>query len=136
MGAFYWLWIAYFSFQLASLTISSLLKLWQVFRGKHKRYSKALLAEEIAGTALNALALVGLWGFIHSQSYDGLLGSREFWRFVFWGLAALLLIQPMLPKSKLIYNKGGANVTLINWLLMALWIMPLLWALWVYGDMQ
>jgi len=136
MGIFYWLWVAYFGFQVASLVISTLLKLWQVFRGKHKRYSMALLAEEVIGGVLNALALTGLWGFIHSTSYSGLMGTQTFWRVVFWGLAALLLIQPLLPKSKLIYNKGGTNVTLINWLLMTLWIMPLLWALWVYGNMQ
>ena len=133
MDVFYWLWIAYFGFHLASLVISSLLKLWQVFRGKHKRYSSALFTEEIIGGVLNALALVGLWGFIHTISYPGVFGSQLFWRTVFWGLAALLLLQPLLPKSKLIYNKGGTNVTLISWLFMALWIMPLLWALWVYG---
>ena len=88
------------------------------------------------GGVLNTLALLGLWGFIHTLSYDGLLGTKEFWRVVFWGLTALLLIQPMLPKSKLIYNKGGTNITLITWLFMALWIMPLLWSVWVYGDMQ
>ena len=136
MDIFYWLWIVYFGFQLASLVISSLLKFWQVFRGKHKRYSRALLVEELMGGVLNTLALLGLWGFIHTLSYDGLLGTKEFWRVVFWGLTALLLIQPMLPKSKLIYNKGGTNVTLITWLFMALWIMPLLWSVWVYGDMQ
>jgi len=136
MDIFYWLWIVYFGFQLASLVISSLLKLWQVFRGKHKRYSRALLVEELVGGVLNTLALLGLWGFIHTLSYDGLLGTKEFWRVVFWGLTALLLIQPMLPKSKLIYNKGGTNITLITWLFMALWIMPLLWSVWVYGDMQ
>lgn len=134
MDVFYWLWLLYFGFQVASLALSSLLKLWQVFRGKHKRYSRALLLEELAGGIINVLALIGLWGFIHSITYDGLLGTQEFWRAVFWGLAGLLAIQPLLPKSKLIYNKGGTNVTLISWLFMALWIMPLLWALWVYGD--
>lgn len=136
MGIYYWLWVVYFGFQLASLVISTLLKLWQVFKGKHKRYNTTLLAEEVVGALLNALALLGLWGFIHSTSYGGLMDTKLFWRIVFWGLAALLLIQPLLPKSKLIYNKGGTNVTLITWLLMALWIMPLLWAVWVYGGMQ
>lgn len=136
MGIFYWLWVVYFGFQLASLVISTLLKLWQVFKGKHKRYSTPLLTEEIVGGLLNALALAGLWGFIHSTSYGGIMDTRLFWRAVFWGLAGLLLVQPLLPKSKLIYNKGGTNVTLITWLLMALWIMPLLWAVWMYGAMQ
>jgi len=136
MGIFYWLWVVYFGFQLASLVVSTLLKLWQVFKGKHKRYSTPLLAEEIFGGVLNALALAGLWGFIHSMSYGGIMDTKLFWRIVFWGLAGLLLVQPLLPKSKLIYNKGGTNVTLITWLFMALWIMPLLWAVWVYGGMQ
>lgn len=132
------LWLGYFGFQLASYVISSLLKLWQIFNGKHRRYSAALLAEEALGAILNALALVGLWGFIHSirftQVLGGLLGSQEFWRLVFWGLAALLLIQPLLPKSRLIYAKGGSNPTVVSWLFMALWTMPLLGALWVYSD--
>lgn len=134
MGIFTGLWLVYFGFQLASMIISSLLKLWQVFKGKHRRYSTALLAEELLGGVLNILALVGLWGFIHNTQYDGILGGQEFWRLVFWGLAALLLIQPLLPKSKLVYAKGGANPTVLSWLFMALWIMPLLLALWVYGT--
>ncbi len=127
------LWLVYFGFQLASLVISSLLKLWQVFNGKHKRYGTALLAEEIIGGLLNVLALIGLWGFIHSIRYNHILGAQEFWLLVFWCFGALLLIQPMLPKSKLIYSKGGTNPTLLTWLFTLLWTMPLLWALWVYA---
>jgi len=130
---FGWLWLIYFGFQLASLVISSLLKLWQVFKGKHKRYAAPLLAEEVLGTVLNLIALAGLWGFIHSITYDGLAGAQEFWRLVFWCLAALLLLQPMLPKSRLIYAKGGGNPTALTWVFMALWTMPLMWALWVYS---
>lgn len=128
------LWLLYFGFQLASLVISSLLKLWQVFNGKHKRYSTPLLVEELLGGALNIMALIGLWGFIQSIRYDGLLGVQEPWLLVFWCFAGLLLIQPMLPKSKLVYSKGGANPTLLTWLFMLLWTMPLLWALWEYAH--
>lgn len=127
------LWLIYFGFQLASFVISTLLKLWQVFKGKHKRYSAALLAEEVLGGVLNVLALVGLWAFIHSLRLGSMLGAQELWLLVFWTFAALLLIQPMLPKSKLIYAKGGANPTLLTWLFMLLWTMPMLWALWVYA---
>jgi len=127
------LWLLYFGFQLASLAISTVLKMWQVFNGRAKRYSRALLTEEILGGTLNALALLGLWAFIHSQRLNSLLGAQEFWLLVFWLFATLLFIQPMLPKSKLIYAKGGANPTLLTWLFMLLWTMPMLWALWVYA---
>ena len=134
MDLFGVLWLVYFGFQAASLVISSLLKLYQIFLGKHRRYSSALLAEELLGTLLNAIALVGLWGFIHSIQYGGILSIREFWQAVFWGLLGLLVIQPLLPKSRLIYNKGGANPTLMTWLFMVFWILPLLGALWVYAG--
>ena len=134
MDLFGILWLVYFGFQLASLVLSSVLKLYQVFRGKHRRYSRTLLAEEVIGGALNILALVGLWGFIHSIRYDGLLGYREFWQLLFWCLLAQLIIQPLLPKSRLLYAKGGANPTLVTWLFMALWVMPLIWSLWVYAG--
>lgn len=127
------LWLVYFGFQLASLVISTVLKMWQVFNGRAKRYSRALLAEEILGGALNVFALLGLWAFINSLRLGSVLGAQEFWLLVFWLFAALLFIQPMLPKSKLIYAKGGANPTLLTWLFMLLWTMPMLWALWVYA---
>ena len=122
------LWLLYFGLQLVSFIVSSGIKAWQVIKGRHKRYSGWLKLEELVGSLLSACALVGLWGYIQATAYL----TREFWAAVFWGLLAMIVIQPLLPKSRLLNNTGGRRASLAIWLGACMWAMPLIWALWAY----
>ena len=122
------LWLLYFGFQTLSFVIASGMKLWQVIKGKHRRYSKWLKFEELASSALHAAALVGLWGFIRSIPF----AARELWVAIFWLLVGMILIQPSLPKSRLLKDGGGKFASFSVWLGAAFWAMPMVWALWAY----
>lgn len=44
----------------------------------------------------------------------------------------MILIQPFLPKSKLLKDSGGKFASFTVWLGAAFWAMPMIWALWAY----
>ncbi|MEM7220464.1 MAG: hypothetical protein AAF515_19040 [Pseudomonadota bacterium] len=131
MAAFYhYAWLAYFGFQLAAFVISSALKLWELLRGRRRRFSRALLAEELLGTLTTAAALVGLWGYIQQVPF----GFRELWQLVLAVLVALIALQPLLPRSRLLRDRDSGGAARLVWFWNLVWSLPLLLALWHYAQ--